>query len=274
MRSNNIVPDFESEVQTSPFKRAFRHLVVIAIVSAISATVFTAWKPTSLDPGEWTAQLVSQAESAAEGVQEFDPLASGDLEDLEIGVVAGHMGIHPDTGYEDSGAVCPDGLTEAEVNVNIARLVVQGLEAAGYKASLLEEFDERLSGYRAIALVSIHADSCQWINEEASGFKVTSALDTAIPDRSQRLVACLVDRYSHTTGMRYHAGSITRDMTGYHSFYEIHSQTPAAIIETGFLYLDRDFLTEQPNIAARGIVDGILCYVNNEPASISSEGSP
>jgi N-acetylmuramoyl-L-alanine amidase len=274
LRGSEFAPEFEPDINRSPVKRAFRHLIVIGIVSAVSATVFTAWKPTGLDPGEWAAQLVSQSENPSPGSEAFAAFDSGDLDELEIGIVSGHMGVHPDTGYEDSGAVCPDGLTEAEVNANIARLVVQGLEAAGYRATMLEEFDERLAGYRAIALVSIHADSCLWINEEASGFKVTSALDTAIPDRSQRLVACLVDRYAQNTGLRFHAGSITRDMTGYHSFYEIHSQTPAAIIETGFLHLDRDFLTQQPNTAARGIVDGILCYVNNEPASIGSEVEP
>ena len=274
MRGSDFIREFEPETEGSPIKRAVRHLIIIGIVSAVSATIFTAWKPTGLDPGEWAAQLVSQSENLSEGSEASFAINSEDLGELEIGIVSGHMGIHPDSGYEDSGAVCPDGLTEAEVNANIAHLVVQGLEAAGYRATLLEEFDERLAGYRAIALVSIHADSCLWINEEASGFKVTSALDTAIPDRSQRLVACLVDRYSQNTGLRFHQGSITRDMTEYHSFYEIHSQTPAAIIETGFLHLDRDFLTQQPNTAARGIVDGILCYANNEPASFGSETEP
>ena len=57
-------------------------------------------------------------------------------------------------------------------------------------------------------------------------------------------------------------------MTEYHSFYEIHSQTPAAIIEVGFLYLDRDFLTSEPEKAANGIVDGVLCFLNNEPINL------
>jgi N-acetylmuramoyl-L-alanine amidase len=63
-------------------------------------------------------------------------------------------------------------------------------------------------------------------------------------------------------------------MTEYHTFYEIHNQTPAAIIETGFLYLDRDFLTTHPDQAAQGIVDGILCFVNNEPAFMPEEATP
>jgi N-acetylmuramoyl-L-alanine amidase len=63
-------------------------------------------------------------------------------------------------------------------------------------------------------------------------------------------------------------------MTEYHTFYEIHNQTPAAIIETGFLYLDRDFLTQHADQAAQGIVDGVLCYVRNEPANMPAGATP
>jgi hypothetical protein len=58
-------------------------------------------------------------------------------------------------------------------------------------------------------------------------------------------------------------------MTEYHTFYEIHSQTPAVIVEVGFMYLDRDFLIKSPNMAARGMVDALLCYVNNEPTDFN-----
>ncbi len=54
-------------------------------------------------------------------------------------------------------------------------------------------------------------------------------------------------------------------MTHYHTFREVHSNTTAAIIEAGFLNLDRRILTEQPDVIAQGIAYGILCYVRNEP---------
>jgi N-acetylmuramoyl-L-alanine amidase len=54
-------------------------------------------------------------------------------------------------------------------------------------------------------------------------------------------------------------------MTQYHSFYEVNASTPIAIIETGFLNLDRRLLTEEPFRVAQGVLDGILCYVMNEP---------
>jgi N-acetylmuramoyl-L-alanine amidase len=55
-------------------------------------------------------------------------------------------------------------------------------------------------------------------------------------------------------------------MTNYHAFREIGVRTPAAIIEMGFLKADRELLTEQPQQAADGIVDGILCFLTTPAA--------
>jgi N-acetylmuramoyl-L-alanine amidase len=61
-------------------------------------------------------------------------------------------------------------------------------------------------------------------------------------------------------------------MTDYHAFNEIDSETPAAIIETGFMNLDREILTQNPDVIARGITAGILCFVRNE--DITSTQAP
>ncbi len=242
------------------------------LAAALLATVFTAWTPASLDPGELAGRLLAGFDRQSASTTPAALVSSG--EGLKIGIIAGHSGPYPSTGLPDPGSTCPDGLTEAEVNMGIARLVVSGLQGAGMNADLLEEWDKRLTGYRAVALVSIHADSCEWINDQATGYKVATSLESAIPDRAQRLVACLVDRYGRVTGLQFHQGSITRDMTEYHNFNEINTQTPAAIIETGFLNLDRDFLTKSPDKAARGIVEGVLCFINNEPASLPGQNQP
>jgi N-acetylmuramoyl-L-alanine amidase len=155
-------------------------------------------------------------------------------------------------------------LTEADVNYKIATLVQQKLNDRGYQVDLLNEFDTRLNGYRAVAIVSIHNDSCEYINDQATGFKVASALTTRDANRANRLLACLVDRYHAATGLPFHAGSITPDMTSYHAFDEIDPNTVAAIIETGFLNLDQEILTQHTDQVADGVVNGILCYVNNE----------
>jgi N-acetylmuramoyl-L-alanine amidase len=72
------------------------------------------------------------------------------------------------------------------------------------------------------------------------------------------------DRYEQVTGMTFHSGSITADMTEYHAFSEIDPNTITAIIETGFLNLDRDILTNQTDRVAEGVIQGILCFINNE----------
>lgn len=252
-------------------RRVIRHLLRTMGVAALVATAFTAWTPASLNPGDLVGQLLAAVERQ-EPLMTQQPGQSAlpiDYSSLLIGVVAGHSGPNRTTGLPDPGAVCPDGLTELEVNMAIAEEVVSMLNQTGFRADLLEEYDSRLHGYRAVAIVSIHADACLPINDSATGFKVAAALDTQVPDRAQRLVTCLVDRYARATDLSFHPTSITRDMTQYHTFYEVDSETPAAIIEAGFLFLDRDFLTGNPEIVARGIVDGLMCYVNNEPADAS-----
>jgi N-acetylmuramoyl-L-alanine amidase len=226
-------------------------------IAVLLATLFTAWTPTSLFASNLREQLQLILTPQAGPVAASTPQPQ-----LRIGIVAGHNG-------NDSGAVCTDSegnvdLTEAEVNLKIATLVQKQLVDQGFQVDLLNEFDTRLNGYRAVALVSIHNDSCEYINDQATGFKVASSLDTRDINRAQRLNACLVDRYERTTGLTFHAGSITPDMREYHAFSEIDPNTITAIIETGFLNLDRKILTEQTDRVAEGVVQGILCFVKNE----------
>lgn len=177
-----------------------------------------------------------------------------------VGIVAGHWG-------NDSGAECPDGVTEQQVNLDIARRVTEKLRAKGIWTDLLQEFDSRLTNYRADVLLSIHADSCDPIDADppATGFKVARSVASAIPTTEDRLVTCLTQEYAKATKMAYHENSITPDMTSYHSFSEIHLDTPAAIIETGFLHLDYDIIVKQPDLPAQGIANGILCFLDNQP---------
>ena len=227
------------------------------LVAALLATVFVAWTPTGFSANSFEDKLAllltPQPVNNPSGVA---------APALRIGIVSGHMG-------NDSGAVCLDSngkvtLTEADVNHQIATLVQKKLVDRGYQVDLLQEFDSRLNGYRAVAIVSIHNDSCEFINDQATGFKVSAALDTRDSNRAGRLLACLVDRYHAATGLPFHTNSITPDMTSYHAFSEIDPNTIAAIIETGFLNLDREILTEHTDQVADGVVNGILCFVNNE----------
>lgn len=227
-------------------------------IALLIATLFTAWTPTSFFASNLEEQLRTLLTPQANA--QNGPLTP--MPQVRIGIVAGHMG-------NDSGAVCLDEnglptLTEADVNLSIATLVQRSLTERGYQVDLLNEFDTRLNGYRAAAVVSIHNDSCDYINDEATGFKVAASLETRDVNRAQRLTACLTDRYQHMTGLDFHANSITPDMTQYHAFSEIDPNTITAIIETGFLYLDQNILTKQTDVVAEGVTQGILCFINNE----------
>jgi N-acetylmuramoyl-L-alanine amidase len=176
-----------------------------------------------------------------------------------VAIVAGHWG-------NDSGAVCPDGVTEQNVNLEIAKKVTARLRARGVWVDLLQEFDPRLEGFQADVLVSIHADSCDpvYADPPATGFKVARSQASQIPTITDKLVDCLHTEYQAATGMVFHENSITRDMTSYHSFREIDPGTPAAIVETGFLHLDYDMIVKQPDRPAEGIANGIFCFLKNQ----------
>ncbi len=77
-------------------------------------------------------------------------------------------------------------------------------------------------------------------------------------------VAYIPNKAQQITGLSYHYNTVTVDMTDYHAFSEINSDTTAAIIETGFLNLDRELLTKRPEMAAQGVASGILCFLRNE----------
>lgn len=235
-------------------------------VALILATLFTAWTPGQ----ELSALPPAQATAFPVAIQPSPTLPPGAPTPTPrnprlVGLVAGHW-------KNDSGAVCPDGLKEVELNLQIASLVQKLLSEQGYPVELLSEFDPRLQGFQAAALVSIHNDSCDYINEAATGYKVASAMANHQPERGARLTACLRARYGALTGLPLHSTSVTLDMTSYHAFGEINDSTPAAIIETGFMNLDRQTLTEKTDQVAQGVANGILCYLRNE--TITPPGLP
>jgi N-acetylmuramoyl-L-alanine amidase len=248
--------------EESPTKRSnggmFRQLEIIIVVAFVIATLFTAWTEPGLLPGglseKLTSALLFQKATPIPGSATTTPRSTS-----RIGIVAGHSG-------NDSGAVCSDalgGTREVDINLNVASLVRQKLIDQGYEVDLLAEFDQRLSNYRAQALISIHADSCEYINDSATGFKVAASI-TSDPAQAQRLTSCLSSRYASITGLKFHSGSVTTNMTNYYAFSEINPATPAAIIETGFMNLDHKILTENQDLIAEGITSGILCFIRNE----------
>jgi N-acetylmuramoyl-L-alanine amidase len=255
----NIPPFNDDENLETGAKSGFNMwsaLQSIISVAIVTATLFTMWNPSNIFSNQMLERMFQSA-GLTELKPTLVPLTPTTAPRPRIGIVSGHWG-------NDSGAVCQDGLKEVELNLKIATLVRDDLVSEGYDVDLMQEKDNRLFEYTALAMVSIHNDSCDYINNEASGFKVAAALSSVFPEKASRLTACLTDRYSAVTKMKFHANTITKDMTNYHTFNEINSQTTAAIIETGFMNLDRQILTEHTDLVARGIAQGILCFIRNE----------
>jgi N-acetylmuramoyl-L-alanine amidase len=244
---------------TAPRRDTARFYLWTAGLAAALATSFITFAPSALSPDSIRASFAGVINPTPGGLGPVAPFK------LPIGIVAGHSG-------NDAGAACDDGLTEVSINQDISLRAKTLLERQGYVVDLLEEYDDRLDGYKAMALISLHTDSCSYIDENATGFKVAASQAGKATEASQTLAACLTARYADRTGLQNHPGSVTWDMTGYHSFSEIDAATPAVIIEMGFLYLDRVFLTQHADQAAQGIAEGILCFSRNEPVELT--GTP
>jgi N-acetylmuramoyl-L-alanine amidase len=250
-----------SRPASAPRRSRTRFYLWTVGLGAALATAFSTFAPSSLSRDTILASFA--------GVINPTPAGSGPgaTFKLPIGIVAGHSG-------NDSGATCDDGLTEVSINENIALRTKTLLEQHGFVVDLLEEYDPRLEGYKATALLSIHADSCQFIDDNATGFKVAASQAGRAAEASARLAACLENRYAARTGLKNHPGSVTWDMTGYHSFDEIDPDTPAAIIEIGFLFLDRNFLIQEADLVAQGLADGIFCFTRVEAVGSTKTASP
>ncbi|MEO7912818.1 MAG: N-acetylmuramoyl-L-alanine amidase [Roseiflexaceae bacterium] len=155
------------------------------------------------------------------------------------------------------------GHAEAQINLEIAKRVVELLQSYGMAADLLPATIP--PGYDADAFVSIHADGAS--SGSSRGFKLATPWRTS--RASQHLADTLTDEYAKMTKLPQD-GAITVNMRGYYAFnYRRHTHaiaktTPAVIIETGFLTsaADRTMIVGHPDTVANGIANGIIRYLN------------
>lgn len=238
----------------------FRTLFVMLISAGLVATILT-W---FTDPQFLNPAVVKGLQDSHTGVLLDDMTTAPTVQPTQIatpnwlqriGIISGHRG--PEN---DPGAVCEDGLTESEINFDVAQRVVRNLRALNYTVDLLDEFDPRLDNYQAAALVSIHANTCQDFGERVSGYLVAKAASRPDGGIDNILEQCISLKYEELIPLerRY---TLTLDMTDYHTFREIHPLTPAAIIELGFMLADRALLTEQPDLIAQAITNGVQCFL-------------
>lgn len=179
----------------------------------------------------------------------------GDFFNRQIAIISGHAG-------NDSGAVCTDAngqtlVTEGAIIATIVERLTSQLQWSGAQVLILNEFDDRLAGLQADLFLSLHADSCI----DASGYKyAVSSRSTVVPEKLTTLAACFDQFYAETTGLKPHPNTITHNMTDYHAFRRLDPQTPALILEVGFIGGDQTLLTQEPDRVARGIINSLRCF--------------
>jgi len=238
-----------------------RTILVVAAAAVLVSTIFSLWTRPTFFSEEFRAGLNRvQATQHVISIQP-SPLPT-ETREVRIGIVAGHSGPPQDPNFSvDPGATCPDGLTELSINEAVARKVVAALQREGYTVDLLQEFDPRLEGYQADVLLSIHSNDCSDYGDAGTGFAVAAASSRQTTrGEDENLLNCMINQYGATTGLPHHHG-LTYDMTEYHTFSEVTVETPTAIIELGFMRNDRAMLTQQQDLLAQGVSNGIRCFL-------------
>lgn len=171
--------------------------------------------------------------------------ASANLDQTNrIGLFVGHHS------YEtDHGAICADGLTERDINAQIADQLYADLTAQGYTVDMFYDFSNELNGYRADLLLALHVYGC--MDNLEGGYRHVNLND------SSALNTCL-NEYEEATSLerRYDAEYTNR----YYRFQQTAETTPVLTIEMGMLEADRYLLTQQQDIVVTGLANTINCF--------------
>jgi hypothetical protein len=161
------------------------------------------------------------------------------------------------------------GVSEVDVNMDIAQRIKAQLSARGYVVDIIPTTVP--IGYLADVFVALHADGDG--TGEKSGFKI--AHGSRRGPYEDKLVGLLRDEYRKATGLEWDALGISRNMTAYYSFnwgryqHAAAAHTPAAILEMGFLSndIDREILIDHADGVATAIVTGIQRFLDEVPQS-------
>ncbi|MFN8525437.1 MAG: N-acetylmuramoyl-L-alanine amidase [Chloroflexota bacterium] len=157
------------------------------------------------------------------------------------------------------------GRDEWDVNLDIAQRTAEILRGFEIDAEVLPATVP--VNYRAHVFLSIHADGDT--SGALSGFKLGRPVFSATPEADDRLVSALYATYQDATGLARDDDHVSRRMTSYYAFnsrrycHAVAPGVPSAIIETGYMTSasDRQILFGAPELAARGIADGLRRYL-------------
>ena len=230
---------------------------------------------------EWAVETNAQAKT--ESVREKQERFGQKLKDLlpkkeipkavepVIIIDAGHGG-------EDNGCGF-NNIMEKDINLEIARLVVQKLKELGYPVEMAREDDtyiakeervEEANKNRALIYVSIHQNSCP--DSSVKGIETWYNGEDTTRD-SARLARLIHQETIKSTQ------AVERDMVSDNSLCVVDkTQMPACLIETGFLSNgeERALLQtkEYQEKVAEGIVSGIDLYFHPKTMYLTFDDGP
>ncbi len=162
-----------------------------------------------------------------------------------------------------------EGVTELEINLDIAQRVAVILKSKGIAVDILPVSIP--VGYVADAFVALHADS--------DGVGVNSGFKMAHGARrgpyEDALLSDIKDAFGAATGLDYDATHVSRNMSGYFASnwsrfqHAVAAHTPAVILEMGYVSNDDDraLMLDKPDLLANAIADGVMKFLDATPRS-------
>lgn len=214
-------------------------------------------------PGSGSAFADAERELMARSPQAAARLAAAPK--VNVAIQAGHWKAaelpEPLARLRTSTGAVGGGRSEAQVTLDIAERAARLLRSKGLMVEVLPATVP--TGYQADLFISLHADGSA--SSAARGYKVSTRWRSDVAALDVLLVQALDTGYSKVTGMPQN-GSITRAMRGYYAYstyrgeeYRLGGETPAAILEMGFMSnaSDRNVMFNKADLVARGVVAGV-----------------
>ena len=186
--------------------------------------------------------------------------------------------IDPGHGGLDDGCVSA-GVSEKDINLEIAKLVSAQLEEKGYRVELSRDTDtyiakedrvENANLNNAAVYISIHQNSCE--DKDISG--IETWYDGADTSRDSKRLAQLIHQQTIQS-----TGASEREMVGESDLYVTgKTKMPSCLIETGFLSNGEErgrLVTEEyRQKIADGIVSGIELYFKPRTMYLTFDDGP
>ena len=186
--------------------------------------------------------------------------------------------IDPGHGGMDDGCI-NGGISEKDINLEIAELEVRELTEKGYYVRLSRDTDtyvakeervEKANRSNAAIYVSIHQNSC----EDNSIMGIETWYDGTDTSRDSKRLAQLIHQETVQS-----TGAVEREMIGESDLYVTGKTTmPACLIETGFLSNEEErgkLVTEEyRQQIAEGIVSGIELYFRPKTMYLTFDDGP